>query len=112
MSSLRDSMPPGVGDVPPISKLWGRFLDPALEREFVKENYALSIQRFVRFSVTVSLAAFLLYGVHDALVIPEVRDRAWAIRFLVFGPIAALLTVFVFKNRRFERHQPAMLVFG
>jgi class 3 adenylate cyclase len=92
--------------------LWGSFLDAALEREFVKENYALSIQRFVRFSVTVSLAAFLSYGVHDALVIPEVRGQAWAIRFLVFGPIAALLVLFVFKNKRFERHQPAMLVFG
>ena len=112
MTSLRDSMAPGVAHVPPISTLWGSFVDPALERDFVKEHYALSIQRFVRFSVTVSLAAFLLYGVHDALVIPEVRDRAWAIRFLVFGPIAALLTVFVFKNQRCERHQPAMLVFG
>jgi class 3 adenylate cyclase len=112
MTSLRDSMPPGVGDVPPISTLWGSFLDPALEREFVKENFALTIQRFVRISVTMSLAAFLVYGVHDALVIPEVRGKAWAIRFLFFGPIAALLTLFVFTNKRFERHQPAMLVFG
>ncbi|CAN5797989.1 hypothetical protein BH11MYX4_BH11MYX4_63700 [soil metagenome] len=112
MSSLRDSVPPGVAEVPPTSALWGTFLDPVLERDFVKENYAIGIQRFVRTSVTVSLAAFLLYGVHDALVIPEVRDRAFMIRFLVFGPIAVLLTLFVFTNRRFERHQPAMLVFG
>ena len=105
-------MPPGVLDVPPTHALWGSFLDPALEREFVKENFALSIRRFVRFSVTVSVVAFLLYGVHDALVIPEVRDRALAIRFLVFAPIAALLVLFLFKNERFERHQPAMLAFG
>ena len=35
-------MPPGVGEVPPIGTLWGTFLDPALEREFVKENYAVN----------------------------------------------------------------------
>ena len=51
-SSLRDSMPPGVGDIPPISSVWGTFLDPEIEREFVKENHAVSVQRYVRFSVT------------------------------------------------------------
>ncbi len=111
-TSLRDSMPPGVGDVPPVGTLWGEFVDPALEREFAKEDFALSVQKFVRFSVTVSLAAFLAYGVHDALVVPEVRQSAWAIRFLGFGPVAALLVLFVFKNKRHAWHQPLMLVFG
>jgi class 3 adenylate cyclase len=111
-TSLRDSMPPGVGEVPPVSTLWGTFLDPALERAFVKENFALGIQKYVRFSVTVSLVAFLSYGVHDYLVIPEVHRTAWAIRFLGFGPIAALLVLFVFKNTSVAWHQPAMLVFG
>ena len=105
-------MPPGVGEVPPVSRLWGTFIDPQLEREFVKENFAIAVQRYVRFSVTVSLVSFLAYGIHDALVIPEVREKAWAIRFLFCGPIAALLIAFVFKNKRFEWHQPAMLVFG
>lgn len=110
--SLRDSMPPRVGDVPPISTLWGTFVDPDLEREFTKEDFALGVQRFVRFSVTMSLAAFLAYGLHDMLVVPEVYRTAWAIRFLAFGPVAALLVLFVFKNKRFAWHQPAMLVFG
>jgi len=111
-SSLRDSLPTGVGDVPPISTLWGSFEDPALEREFAREDFALGVRKFVRFSVTTSLAAFLAYGVHDALVIPETRNAAWAIRFLGFGPIAALLVLFVFKNKRHAWHQPAMLLFG
>ncbi len=105
-------MLPGVGDVPPISPLWGSFLDAELEREFVKENFGIAVQKYVRFSVTLSLIAFLGYGVHDALVIPEVRDKAWAIRFLFCGPIAAVLIAFVFKNTKFQWHQPAMLVFG
>ena len=105
-------MPPGVGDVPEISALWGTFVDPEVERAFVKENFAVAVQKYVRFSVTVSLVAFLAYGIHDALVIPEVRAKAWAIRFLFCGPIAAMLIAFVFKNEKPEWHQPAMLVFG
>lgn len=105
-------MPPGLGDVPPVSTLWGTFLDPELERAFVKENFALGIQKYARFSVTLSLVAFLSYGVHDYLVIPEVHETAWAIRFLAFGPVAAMLVLFVFKNRSPAWHQPAMLVFG
>ena len=105
-------MPPGVGDIPPISKLWGTFLEPRLERDYVKENFALSVQKYVGLSVTISILSFLAYGVHDALLVPEVRDRVWTIRFLAFGPVGALLILFVLKNTRFERHQPAMLVFG
>ena len=105
-------MPPGVGDVPPVSTLWGTFIDPELERDFVKENFAVSVQKLVRFSVTVSIVSFLAYGVHDALLIPEVREKAWAIRFLGFGPVGALLIAFVLRNTKFQRHQPAMLVFG
>jgi class 3 adenylate cyclase len=105
-------MPPGVGDVPEIDSIWGTFVDAEIERDFVKENFAVAVQKYVRFSVTMSLVAFLAYGVHDALVIPEVRNTAWAIRFLFCGPIAALLIAFVFKNKKHEWHQPAMLVFG
>jgi class 3 adenylate cyclase len=105
-------MPTGIGEVPPISTLWGTFLDPQLEREFARENFAVGLRKFVRFSVTVSIVAFLAYGVHDALVVPEVRRAAWAIRFLGFGPVAALLVAFVFRNHDYRWHQPAMLVFG
>lgn len=111
-SSLRASMLTGFGEIPPTSTLWGTFEDPTLERDFEREDFALGVKRFVRFSVTMSVLAFLAYGIHDALVIPEVRSTAWAIRFLGFGPVAALLVLFVFKNERSARHQPAMLLFG
>ena len=64
-------MPPGVGDVPAINTLWGTFVDADVERNFVKENFAVAVQKYVRFSVTVSLISFLAFGIHDALVIPE-----------------------------------------
>jgi class 3 adenylate cyclase len=109
---LRDSFPPGMGDLPELDRLSGTFVDDTLERAFQKENFASSVRKYVRFSVTLALIAFLAYGVHDALVIPEVRNTAWAIRYGLAGPVGALLIAFVFKNRNWRRHQGAMLVFG
>lgn len=57
------------------------------------------MRKFVRLSVLASVVAFLSDGAHDALVIPEVRATAWAIRYGVFGPIG-LLVAFAFKNTR------------
>ncbi len=105
-------MPPGVGELPRTHRLWATFLDPTIERQFQKENFELSTRRFVRFSVTVSVVAFLAYGVHDALVIPHVRDAAFLVRYGFFGPVGAALVAFVILNRKWERHQAAMLAFG
>ncbi|HEY8077890.1 MAG TPA: adenylate/guanylate cyclase domain-containing protein [Labilithrix sp.] len=112
VSDIRDSLPPGVGEMPTTNRVWATFEDQATERQFQKENFALSTRRFVRFSVTVSLVAFLSYGIHDALVIPHVRDIAWMVRYGFFGPVALALIAFVVTNRKWERHQAAMLVFG
>ncbi len=111
-TSLRDSFPPGFGDVPSLHSLWGTFLDPAIESAFAKENHEQAVRKYVRFSVTASIAAFLAYGLHDWLVIPEARFAAWSIRYGVMGPIGALLVFFLFRNRKHENHQAAMLLFG
>jgi class 3 adenylate cyclase len=110
--SLRDSLPPGVGEVPETHRLWASFLDEATERQFQKEHFELSTRRFVRFSITLAVIAFLGYGVHDALVVPEHRDKIWFIRFLLFGPVGIAIVAFVLTNKRWNRHQAAMLVFG
>ncbi len=112
MSGLRDSLPPGVGEVPETSRFWATFLDDATERQFQKENFEHSTRRFVRFSITLAVVAFLGYGVHDALVIPEHRNIVWLIRFAMFGPVGAAIVAFVLTNKKWERHQAAMLVFG
>lgn len=112
MEALRDSFPPGMGELPRIDRVYATFEDADLERAFQKENFELSVRRYVRFSVTLAFIAFWAYGVHDLLVIPEVRFTAWMIRYGISGPLGALLIAFVFRNRRWQRHQPAMLVFG
>ena len=112
MSMLRESLPPGIADAPDIHPFWASFIDGELERAFEIENFKLAVQRYVRFSVTVSIAVFLAYGIHDALVVPEIRGQAWMIRFLGFGPVALLVIAFVLRNRDPRRHQIAMVVFG
>jgi len=101
-----------MGELPKIGRVYATFEDPALERAFQKENFELSVRRYVRFSVLLAFIAFWAYGVHDLLVIPEVHVTAWTIRYAISGPLGALLVAFVFRNRRWELHQPAMLVFG
>ena len=110
--ALRDSLPPGLGDVPSTSPVWATFVDDTLERTFRKEDFELNVRRFARFSVTLSVVAYLSYALHDALVIPEARAGAWLVRFAVCGPLLALVLALVFTNRSHTRHQPVMLLFG
>src|SRR3954453_20774261 len=79
MSALRDSLPPGVGDIPETSRLWATFLDDAIKRQFQKESFESSTRRFAAFSVTLAVVAFLGYGIHDALVVPEHKNTIWLI---------------------------------
>jgi len=95
-----------------MNGLWGTFSEAALERQFRKEDFEVAVRRFVRFSVPLAVVVYLAYGIHDALVVPEVRNAAWGIRYGVFAPVAAILVWFVFKKNTFRRHQGAMLAFG
>jgi class 3 adenylate cyclase len=108
---LRDSFPTGLGVLPRLEETFGAFVDPSLETAYQSETFPAT-RRFVRFSVTLSVLAFLAYGVHDAIVIPSLRETAWWIRFGIVGPLGGLLIAYTFKNSRWQLHQGAMFVFG
>jgi len=112
VADLRDSFPPGMGELPKLHNLFATFVEDDLEQAFQKENYELNVRRYVRFSVPLALAAFLAFGIHDALVLPGIRIAAWSIRYGIAGPLSALLIGFVFKNKKWQLHQGAMLLFG
>lgn len=105
------SKPVSAGLDAPTHPVFATFTDPALERAFEDEHHP-EVRRFTRLSVSASVVAFLLYGAHDALVVPEVRHTAWLIRYGIFLPVGAFLVAFVAQNPRPRLHQPAMLVFG
>jgi class 3 adenylate cyclase len=98
--------------LPPTRRLSGSFVDPELEAAFQKEHFALEVKRYTRFSVALSSVAFLAYGVHDAFFLGPLRDSAWFVRFVLFGPVAAAVVAFTYSKAYARFHQPAMLVFG
>ncbi len=89
----------------------GAFRDAALERAFAKDELGQR-ERFLGFSFLVATLAFLAYGLHDALLVPEVRARAWAVRYGVFLPIALFALWAVRSGRSLRFGQAAALVYG
>jgi class 3 adenylate cyclase len=96
------------------SRFTGAFVDHALESEFVRESFALTIQPFTRFAVSLSAAVFLAYGVHDYYVMPASLVReAWAIRYGLGLPMLAVVIPLVWVRSAPPRaHRAAMLLFG
>ena len=93
-------------------RIFATFVDRGLERHFRADHFERSIKSFTRFSMTLSAASFLAYGIHDALVIPTIRNFAWTLRFGIFGPVAALVVLLMYSRHYEQWHQQAMLVFG
>ena len=89
----------------------GRFVDAALERAFHAQNLE-SLRRFLSFSVGLASVTFLSFALHDALVVPHVRNQAWLVRFGLFVPVSAL--VFWLLNSRYLQHfaQWMMVLYG
>jgi class 3 adenylate cyclase len=101
-----------VSPNPPLKTFRATFVDPALEREFLRENYTLSTRSFLRFSAALGSAAFLAYGLHDLLVLPTLYETAWKIRYGVFLPVAILAMV-AFRAPDLGRWlEPVELLFG
>jgi len=93
------------------SRLTGKFLDPALEREFQRENLE-SLARFLSFSVALTSLVYLGYGIHDYLLVPSVHERAWLVRYGLFLPVAIGVLLIVRSRKLSRLAQPAMLVYG
>jgi class 3 adenylate cyclase len=70
------------------------------------------LKRFLRFSVGLASLTFLAFAVHDALVVPEVRARAWAVRFGVFLPATALVFWLLSSRHLLRFSQSMMVVYG
>ncbi len=89
----------------------GTLADDKLEGEFRRESFS-EVQRFLGFSLVVASAVFLAYGLHDWLVVPTIHQRAWAVRYGVFLPIAVFSLALVRSRYLASWFQPAMLLYG
>jgi hypothetical protein len=89
----------------------GAFADAKLELEF-RVDQTESVEHFLSFSLALATVVFLAYGVHDALLVPEVRERAWAIRYGLFLPVALIACWAVRSGRSLRLGQAAVLAYG
>jgi class 3 adenylate cyclase len=92
------------------SRLTGKFVDPALEAEFQRENLA-PLSRFLSLSIPLTSLVYLAYGIHDYLLVPSVYQRAWLVRYGLFLPVS-LAVIAVVRAGKVRLIQPAMLIYG
>ncbi len=89
----------------------GQFADAQLERAFQLDNLE-PLRRFLGFAVGLASVSFLAFAAHDALVVPEVRNQAWAVRFGLFVPTALLVFWGVHSRALLRFSQAMMLAYG
>ena len=89
----------------------GRFVDSELEEAFRRDDLE-PLRRFLSFSVGLSSLTFFGFAAHDALVVPHVRNEAWAVRFGVFVPASALVLWLLNSRHLLRVSQLMMLIYG
>jgi class 3 adenylate cyclase len=98
-------------EAPPRIDYRGELVDRALEAAYRRDALP-GLRRYLRFSLTIASVVFLAYGVHDWLVVPSVHLRAWAVRYGIFLPTAALVLALVGSRHLARWGQAAMLLYG
>ncbi len=87
-----------------------RIPDPELEREFLGE-YAQKALGTLRFNILLAAVLFALVGYFDTVIIPDIKDIAWAIRFAIVCPIMLLILAATFV-RGLQRYLQWLIAFG
>lgn len=89
------------------------FVDRALEADYGREAFELSIKPITRFTVTLSVAVFLAYGAYDYFIMPPaLLHEAWAIRYGLSLPVFGLVLPLVWTRLYARLHRPALLLFA
>ncbi|HEY8041556.1 MAG TPA: adenylate/guanylate cyclase domain-containing protein [Polyangiaceae bacterium] len=96
-----------------LQRLTAKLVDRPLEAEFARESFELTIRPVTRFTVSLSAAVFLAYGVHDYLVMPAAMvHHAWGVRYGLAVPMFALVLPLMWTRFYARLHRPALLLFG
>jgi class 3 adenylate cyclase len=98
---------------PPTHRFTATFVDRALEAEYTLEDFELSTRPITRLTVTLSVAVFLAYGVHDYFIMPRaIVHEAWAIRYGLSVPVFAVVLPLVWTRLYFRFHRPVLFLFA
>lgn len=95
-------------EMAPIDKLRLRFPDE-LEQDFREDYFKKSLNQ-LRFGIVLGALIYALFGVLDAWVTPEVRYKAWFVRYIVILPTCIAVFLFSFSPH-FKKHmQPTVFL--
>ena len=73
-----------------------------LEREYAEDYYRKSL-RHVRIALFLAIFIYGIFGILDALMAPDVKQKLWVIRYAVFTPFVFSIFLFSF-NRYFIKY--------
>jgi serine phosphatase RsbU (regulator of sigma subunit) len=79
----------------------------SLEDAFREDYFRKSLSQ-IRFSLMLGIVLFALFGALDALLIPEVKEAVWFIRFAIVCPFFILLLLFT-RSRFFQKYMQPIL---
>ncbi len=68
----------------------------ALEKEFLDDYHAKFINQ-VRISLFIAIVFYSFFGILDAQLMPEMRNKLWFIRYAIFFPVTALVLLLSFS---------------
>ncbi len=68
----------------------------ALEKEFLDDYHTKYINQ-VRISLFIAIVFYSFFGILDAQLMPEMRNKLWFIRYAIFFPVTALVLLLSFS---------------
>lgn len=78
-----------------------------LEEDFLAEYFNKSLKH-VRIALLLSIFFYGIFGILDALLVPEAKERLWVIRYSIFIPYAFTIFLFSFSSR-FKKYMQIIL---
>lgn len=86
-----------------------KFSEPELEREFIEEYDRRSLF-VIRVGLLVGLFLYSIFGLLDAFIIPDAKDIAWVIRFLIIDPLLVIVFALTFVQKAKKHLQPLLMI--
>lgn len=84
---LRDDAHAALSQEPELTR-WGELRDPVHEAEFRAYRFENELRRTLRWSAWSATAIYVVFGVVDFVVVWDVWETAWLIRYTTVVPIA------------------------
>ena len=78
-----------------------------LEEDFLQDYFQKSL-RHVRIALLLAIFIYGVFGILDAMLVPEVKQKLWLIRYAIFLPFAFAIFLFSFSNHFKKFMQPCL----